>query len=311
MVKLSVVMGVHNGAKYLSEAVDSILAQTFSEFEFIIIDDGSTDATPEILYEYSRKDSRLVCVTLEKNAGLPHGLNLGIQKANGNIIARMDCDDVSLPTRFEQQLKVFETTGADLVGTSTMTIDPNGIKRKAKSFLESNDAIGFRLPYENCISHPSVMIRKPVLEAVGGYNEEFLNSQDYDLWLRLMPHIQMRNLDVPLIKYRQHSGRISDPSNKGVQTHYSVCAALNHFRTKFDMEYISPKNEISAVVEGFYEVFQVGLSARERRCLNRHVIRYGRNCVSEKDQLNALKSFLFGSASIREKCKWYLYQMTG
>ena len=304
-------MSVYNGAKYLSEAINSIMTQTFSEFEFIIIDDGSTDATPEILYEHSRKDSRLVCVTLEKNAGLAHGLNLGIRKANGDIIARMDCDDVSLPDRFEQQLKVFEVMDADLVGTSSIIVGPNGRRWKTKSFPETNNEIRFRLPYENCINHPSVMIKKTVLEAIGYYNEEFLNCQDYDLWLRLMPHIQMRNLNVPLIKYRKHNGRISDTSNKGVQTRYSVCAALNYFRSSFDMTHISPKNETSGVIKGFSEIFQADLSVRERQCLNRHVLRYSRNCVSEKDQLNILKDLLFESASTREKCKWYLYQMTG
>ncbi|NRB20929.1 MAG: glycosyltransferase [Rhodobacteraceae bacterium] len=311
MNSLSVVMGVHNGAKYLSEAIDSILSQSFRDFEFIIIDDGSSDATVEILGEFSRRDSRLQCISLETNLGLSHALNLGIQKASGSLIARMDCDDVSGPERFELQLAAMETTGADLLGTFAYSLSASGAIKARKPLPVSEEAIALRLPHRNCIVHPSVMVKKTVLEDVGGYNEEFMNSQDYDLWLRLLPQARMTNLDVPLIGYRRHNDQISTRKNKAVQTQYSVCAALNHFRSGFDMDRISPKEDVAVVVNGFTEVFQADLTPRVRQCLNRHVIRYARNCVRDKDQKNALKDLFFAAAMFREKSKWLLYQLTG
>ncbi|WIY27085.1 glycosyltransferase family 2 protein [Parasedimentitalea psychrophila] len=304
-------MGVHNGAKYLSEAIDSILSQSFRDFEFIIIDDGSTDATAEILGEFSRRDSRLQCISLDKNLGLPHALNLGIQKASGNIIARMDCDDVSGPERFELQLAAMETSGADLLGTFAFSLSSNGATKVREPLPVTEDGIALRLPHSNCIVHPSVMVKKTVLEDVGGYNEEFLNSQDYDLWLRLLPQARMNNLDVPLIGYRRHNGQISARKSRGKQTHYSVCAALSHFRVGFDMDRISPKEDVAVVVNGFTEVFQADLTPRVRQCLNGHVIRYARKCVRDKDQRKALRDLLFTTATFREKCKWQLYQLTG
>ena len=311
MTKVSVVMSVHNGERYLSEAIKSILWQTFRDFEFIIVDDGSSDSTAEILSEFSRQDSRIQAISLKTNMGLPHGLNLGIKQATGDIIARMDCDDISAPERFERQLTAMKDTGADVLGTFAYRLRANGTARAGKELPASEEEISNRLPFGNCIVHPSVMMRKKVLEEVGGYDEEYLNSQDYDLWLRLKSVARIQNLKEPLVGYRKHNERISAKKNKGKQTHFSVCAALNYFRAAFDMDRISPKESHLRIATGLCEVMQAGLNDIERKCVNRHIIRYARNSVRDRDQRNMLKEVLFETATLREKCKWQYYQLIG
>ena len=143
-MNISVIMGVHNGERYLSEAIESILTQSMPDFEFIICNDGSTDNTSEILSNYSKKDSRIKCINLEKNRGLANALNVCIRAASGEVIARMDCDDISFPERFEKQFHVLQKGNADIVGSQVIIINSLGRSIKTSHHPSKNNEIKYQ-----------------------------------------------------------------------------------------------------------------------------------------------------------------------
>jgi glycosyltransferase involved in cell wall biosynthesis len=220
--RVSVIMSVYNGERFLSEAVDSILNQTFGDFELIIINDGSTDGTPDILQRY--RDPRMVVVEQE-NRGLPAALNSGISMARGQFIARMDADDVSLPGRLERQLEVFEKESQiDILCMPATAInerlEKTGVQYPDKFpgsvQLESVTSVNgaSRLTGDlflglldgNFVAHPSIMVRSSVFCGMDHvFDEEQKRSQDYHLWLRLArAGCRFGFLDMPLYLYRQH-----------------------------------------------------------------------------------------------------------
>lgn len=157
--RISVVMSVYNGEKYLRESIESILNQTFSDFEFIVANDGSTDNTPQILEEYKNRDSRIKIIQQE-NIGLTKSLNKAINLANGEYIARQDVDDLSLPERLERQMKLFrEKSNIDLIASWYYIIDGEG-KVNLERKLPDSKRVKKLLPFENLICHTSVMFKK-------------------------------------------------------------------------------------------------------------------------------------------------------
>lgn len=199
-------MSVYNGEKYLREAIESILNQTFIDFEFIIVNDGSTDNSLKIIKNYS--DERILIINNEKNIGLTKSLNKALKQAKGEYIARQDADDISLPNRFEKQVKHFEKhPEVVLVGTNVCLIDETGeiIEKRVVSAKPSIKDL-FK---KNRFSHGSVMIQKEIVDKLGGYNELFKYSQDYELWLRIAKCYEVRNLTQVLYKLRFHNENIS------------------------------------------------------------------------------------------------------
>lgn len=206
----SVVMSVFNGAQFLREALDSILNQTFRDLEFIVVDDGSTDATAQILDEYQRRDPRMR-VLHQENQGLIMSLNRGADLARGKYIVRMDADDVALPHRLAWQVDALEKN-ADLavLGGAIEIIDANGAKIKTHRFPARHDEIRSDLLRGGfSISHPAAAIRTQALRSVGGYRKAFVGAEDYDLWLRLAERFELANLETVVLKYRQHSHQVS------------------------------------------------------------------------------------------------------
>lgn len=217
---VSVVMSVFNGKAHMKEAVDSILNQTFSDFEFIIVDDDSTDGSSEILDKYSKKDERIKIIH-QKNTGLTKALNIGISQAQGEFIARMDDDDVSLPDRFEKELeylndhpdvalvscfaKVINEKG-EIVGEHKPPIDHETIKKM--SFFSGQ------------ICHPAVMFRKKIFDELGGYNEKFRYAQDYELWFRFIGKSAVANIPDFLFLWRASKHGISS-KNKNEQRRFA------------------------------------------------------------------------------------------
>jgi glycosyltransferase involved in cell wall biosynthesis len=197
-------MSVFNGAHYLREAVESVLNQTFTDFEFIIIDDASGDATSDILHEYS--DPRIVRLRNEENLGLARSLNRGVSIACGEYIARQDADDVSLPQRLAQQvayLDAYPRTG--FVGTTAIWMDATGEALQVWQQPTGNPQIQERLLWYCCLMHGSVMMRRQALAEVGGrYAEDMRTGQDYDLWLRMSEKWDVAILPEPLYRYRWH-----------------------------------------------------------------------------------------------------------
>jgi Glycosyl transferase family 2 len=208
MPRVSVVMPVFDGATYLTEAVESILGQTFADWELVTVDDGSGDDSPEILARYAAADSRIRVLRNETNMGVSATLNRGWREARGEYIARLDADDVALPDRFARQVEFLDAhPTVAVVGSAATYIDEAG-RRLARARVPTTPrAIRSLLPRHNCFIHPSVLLRRAALEDAGGYRLDHV--EDYDLWLRLSEHFDLANLGEPLVLYRLHPDQTS------------------------------------------------------------------------------------------------------
>ena len=211
---ISVIMPVWNSERYVAEAIESILGQTFADFELLLVDDGSTDATPDILRRYEKADPR-VRILWQAHGGIVAGLNRGLREARGELIARMDADDVALPERFATQIAFLQSHPSCVVaGTAMINIDPNGAPIDTQETETDPDLLLRNLLLLNPapksgIAHPTVMMRRGDAEAVGGYRAEFDSVEDVDLWLRLAERGSLGNLPAVLLRYRLHEASVS------------------------------------------------------------------------------------------------------
>lgn len=207
---ISVIMPVYNAEGYVAEAVESILNQTFSDFEFIIINDGSIDRSLEILQYYAQHDRRIRLISRE-NRGLVITLNEGLALANAPLIARMDADDVAYPERFFVQ-KEFLDKNPDhlLIGSKVLIIDEEGdaICEMGSHFKHNDIVNGLLSRQGQLIYHPSVMMRTKELLTIGGYRDKYPHIEDLDIFLRIAERGKIENLDIVLIKYREHFKKI-------------------------------------------------------------------------------------------------------
>jgi len=207
---ISVLMPVYNAERYVAEAVESILNQTFINFEFIIINDGSTDRSLEILQRYARQDSRIRLINRE-NQGLVKTLNEGVDLAMAPYIARMDADDISYPDRLFKQVNFLnEHPGYVVLGSRTQLIDEDGDPLSLFSLNTTHKEID-RAHLQGrggAIAHPAAMFRKNKFNSVGRYRSEFIHSEDLDLWLRMAEVGELGNLPDLLLDYRQHSNSV-------------------------------------------------------------------------------------------------------
>lgn len=207
---VTVLMSCYNGQRWLDEAIESVLRQTFDDFEFIIVDDGSSDASPEIIAHQAARDPRIVVIT-KPNSGLADSLNVGLRDARGEWIARIDADDVCEPQRLERQLALAATDSEIVfVGSSLVEIDdcsnPVATYRYPtdhRSLLANLSALR-RFP-----PHSSALFRASTARSVGGYRVRLKRSQDSDLWLRLSERGLLVAIDEPLVRVRKHDAQIS------------------------------------------------------------------------------------------------------
>lgn len=220
--KISVIMSVYDGEKYLDESIQSILNQTFKDFEFIIINDCSTDNSLYIIKQYATKDKRIVLIENEENIGLTKSLNEGLKIAKGKYIARMDADDVALSERFNKQYNYLEKNkNVFLLGTSAMMIDEDGNRSIKITAITQEKKIYSRLRKKNTIIHSSIMFRND-FELF--YRENFKYAQDYDLYLRVLSEGKIiKNILEVLLYYRVCKNSISF-SRMGTQIIYSMVA---------------------------------------------------------------------------------------
>jgi hypothetical protein len=224
--RISVVLAVRDGAAYLAEAVDSILAQTLRDFELVVVDDGSTDATPSILAEFGRRDPRVVVVRQEPG-GLAAALNRGVRQARAVYVARMDADDIAYPQRLESQVSFLDGDEAALVGTAWHEVDSGGRRLRTVVPPTRHDELVRVLARRNPFCHPTVVFRREAWRAVGGYRSAFApGAEDYDLWLRLAEHYRLACLPQPLLDYRLHFGNLSARTvRRQVEATYAARAA--------------------------------------------------------------------------------------
>jgi glycosyltransferase involved in cell wall biosynthesis len=208
---ISVVLPVYNGERYLEKAIQSVLDQSFTDFELIIINDGSTDKTEFIILSFP--DPRIVYLKNQQNSGLIYSLNRGIEMAQGKYIARMDADDICLPDRLEKQKMFLDIhPGIAMTASLAVLIDEAGREKEIreedkKTILPLQ--IRRKMPYENCIAHPTVMMRSELFKELL-YKPYQKNIEDYDCWLRLLNcGYAIQKTDEPLLLYRTHEESIT------------------------------------------------------------------------------------------------------
>jgi glycosyltransferase involved in cell wall biosynthesis len=206
---VSVVMTVYNGERYLKEAVESILNQTFRDLEFIIIDDGSTDSTPAILAHYQEIDDR-IRVYHQENRGIVASRNAGCHLAKGGYIAVMDADDVSLPERLERQVQCLNThPDIGILGTWMKVIDRNGVTKNTVDLPTTPALIEWCLLFGCCMAQASVMMRRDVIERLNFYSSEATYAEDYELWSRASLVTHFANIPEALFRYRVWGGGVT------------------------------------------------------------------------------------------------------
>jgi glycosyltransferase involved in cell wall biosynthesis len=205
---ISVIMPVYNGERFLWEAIDSILNQSMTDFEFLIINDGSTDKSEEIIKSYV--DTRIRFINNPHNLGLVDSLNKGIELAEGLYIARMDADDVSLPKRLEMQVRLIERENADICGCHWLVMSDSGKYIEAKLMPLNDDSFTVYLMYCVPFAHGSVLMRKSFIHTNDLKYEKGLRAEDYDLWTRFYEHgARFVTVDEFLFRYREHDSGIS------------------------------------------------------------------------------------------------------
>ncbi|WP_348266553.1 glycosyltransferase [Edaphobacter sp. DSM 109919] len=205
---VSVVMSVFNGGSFLSQAVESILHQSFEDFEFIIVDDGSTDASASTLDGFQSRDAR-IHVVHQKNTGLVHALNRGCALARGKYIARMDADDIALPDRLASQVEFLEShPTVVLLGGAVDFIDARGNKLHTARYPAADTAIKRALLDSSVFWHPTVLMSRRAFVCLGGYRN-VPDAEDYDLWLRMAEIGELANLSQVLLRYRVHAQQVS------------------------------------------------------------------------------------------------------
>jgi glycosyltransferase involved in cell wall biosynthesis len=206
---ISVVLPVYNAQDYILDAVNSILGQTFNDFELIVIDDASSDRSPEIVA--SLPDPRIRLIRNGKNCGLVESLNIGLRVATGVYVARMDHDDIALPDRLARQFEFLEANSkVAVVGTGYQLIDayarPSLIYSPPKTPVEVEWAMPFVCP----VAHPTVMMRRSIISSLGGYSESAHFAEDYDLWERVLRHADISNVPEVLLLLRKHTKNMTN-----------------------------------------------------------------------------------------------------
>ncbi|MEK7594261.1 MAG: glycosyltransferase [Patescibacteria group bacterium] len=205
--KVSVLMSVYNSEEFLREAIDSILGQTYKDFEFIIINDGSTDDSLNIIKSYG--DSRIRLISRD-NKGLTASLNEGLELAKGEYIARQDSDDVSVPTRLQKEVDYLDANPkTGLVGSNYTVMDVDGKKLTTTNVFTAPADLKLTQITCNQYGHGSVMIRKSVLAETGDYDKGVGYVEDYDLWTRISRVADIANIEQPLYLYRRNDDGIT------------------------------------------------------------------------------------------------------
>lgn len=213
---VSVLLPVYNGAQHLAEAIASILNQTASDFDLVIVDDASTDASLQVIQGFV--DPRIRVISNEVNQGLSTTLNIGIAASTGQFIARQDQDDISVPHRLEVLVEALEADPeCGAVCSSKLLIDSSSESRGKRKAPQDFQALLRTMRWKNIVWHPTVMMRRDVVDELNGYDAEALYVEDYDLWLRMLQKWRIEPLAEPLIQYRLHATQMT--ATKAIPQH--------------------------------------------------------------------------------------------
>ncbi|MBR4863350.1 MAG: glycosyltransferase [Oscillospiraceae bacterium] len=274
MPKVSVVMPAYNAEAYIGAAIESILNQSFTDFEFLILNDCSADGTEDIIKSYN--DSRIVYLKNEKNMGVAATLNKGFAVAQGDYIARMDADDIAHPRRFEQQVAYLDAhPEVAVLGTQVRFFSVEG---DGEPFCYSGSCAQLKIDllFASAIAHPSVMLRRQMILDLGGYDSQFEGLEDYELWCRVSQQAALAVYPEILLRYRIHPGQVTQqPSERkqraarnlkqrqllrlGLPTEGAVAAAYYNYQTK------EPKTYETALAE--IRFFEALINANEEKKL--------------------------------------------
>lgn len=234
--RVSILLPVRNGMPWLPAALEGLWRQTFADFEVLAVEDGSTDATAA---ELARQTDRRLRVLPTGGVGLAKALNHGLAHARGALVARHDADDLSHPERLARQVAFLDAhreidvlaTAADYIGPDGQPVDDDWVRtvRRRQDVATTPEQIARLLPVTCCITHGLVMTRVGVLRGAGGYRDEFVPADDYDLWLRLLPHHRFARLPERLYRYRLHPGQLGG-TNRDRQTRNAIKAKLEWLR---------------------------------------------------------------------------------
>ena len=229
MPEISVVMATYNSCDTLSTAINSIISQSFIDWELIIVDDGSSDESMELLLEYQAKDSRISIIKNKKNMGLPYCLNLAIEQSKCDFIARMDDDDISYPERLKTQLSyMYENEYVDVLGCSAKMVNHERSIVKIVNMPRHHEDCLRYLPKSTPFIHPSVMIRRRFFEKNGVYNASLKKAQDYELRARGAQNSCYENLQAELIEYALATTKKISTIKKEIMVR-TLCAYKYHY----------------------------------------------------------------------------------
>ena len=214
MNSLTVIMPVYNGEKYLEEAIDSILNQTFADFKLLVLNDNSSDSTPEILDTYQKKDNRVEIINKTKNEGPANLRNEGIERAHTEFIALMDADDIALPTRFEKQLAVFKNNPN--IGVCGTWLTFFGDKQKLIKHSVNPEDLKVQFLSSCGIGNPTVMFRKSAIKDFK-FEHQYVPAEDYGLWSQVIQVTDFYNIPESLLNYRWHPNNISQTKEENLK----------------------------------------------------------------------------------------------
>lgn len=250
--KVSIIICSYNRANYISQALDSILAQTYQSYEVLVIDDASSDNTEEVVKKYLPLDRRIKYFKNEKNLGIARSRSKGIILSQGEYIAMLDSDDYWLGVdKLKMQIEILEADKeVGLIGTGIICIDENGKELKKDIFASDDKDIRSRILAKNQFAQSSVVFRKDAYKLAGGYQEKFTVCEDIDLWLAIGNKYKFANLVEPLIAYRIHGGGIS--KSRKLEIAQTTDAIINKYKKNYPNYYRAKFKSIIRILLAFF-----------------------------------------------------------
>lgn len=267
---LTVIMPVYNASNYLAEAIESILNQTYNEYNFIILNDKSTDNSLEIINDYAKKDKRITVYDFNENKGPAFLRNFAIEKASTKYIALMDADDISLPERFEQQVKFLERNSSYGLCGTWFTIFGNNIETETIKHFEDHDELKANFLKEFYVGNPTIVFKKEIIQG-NKFDSSFHPMDDYELWSRIIFNTKFYNIQKSLLNYRWHEKNISHSTNANLSLIHKKIRfnQLKHLGIFGDLEVNSNylkaiKFENKQLAENIYSTIEAGLLLIDR-----------------------------------------------